>query len=329
MIAVITGSNGFIGSHLVEALLRQDFSVRCIDIQDHCRFLPADSRIEYHCIDCRNIDAIIKSNVLENADYVFHLAGSTKDIRLEAFRQSNVLPTENILQVLVKKNIPVRRFIYASTQAVGGPAESLDCPVSELMTPRPVGYYARSKLEGEAVVRKYMDRILSTILRPASVYGPRDVDFFNIFKQLNSHLCLYPANRDKYVSLLYVTDLIQGMIRAAQSPDAKNQTYFLCSDKPVCWEEIYTSAVRVVNKKVITFSIPRTVVECFGKIGDLYGKFTGHYSLINSQKILLSGPRYWVCSADLAKKDFGFRAAVSLLEGLKATYRWYVENKWL
>ncbi|MBN2028911.1 NAD-dependent epimerase/dehydratase family protein [bacterium] len=329
MIAVVTGSNGFIGSHLVEELLRQNFSVRCIDLQDSVRYVLHHPRMAYYQIDCADVDALLKTDVLENADYVFHLAGSTKDIHLDSFRRSNVLPTENILQVLVQKNIPIRRFVYASTQAVGGPAESLDHPVSESMTPSPVGYYAQSKLEGEEVVRRYRDRIPATILRPASVYGPRDVDFFNIFKQLKSRLCLYPANRDKYVSLLYVADLIKGMIQAAQSSHAKNQTYFLSSDDPVCWKEIYTSAVQIVNKKGITFSIPQAAVECFGKMGDLYGKITGHYSLVNSQKVLLSRPRYWVCTVEKAKKEFGFQPSVGLIEGLEMTYQWYVENQWL
>ncbi len=329
MIAVVTGSNGFIGSHLVEELLKEDFNVRCIDIHDCARYLPDHSRIRYYRIDCADIHALSRSNVLKNADYVFHLAGSTKNIKLEAFRQSNVLPTENILQVIVNRNIHLNRFIYISTQAAAGPAESLNQPISEEIMPNPVGYYAQSKLEGEHVVRKYMDRVASTVLRPASVYGPRDVDFFKIFQQIDHHICLYPANRDKTISLIYVTDLVRGMVQVAQSPRTKNQTYFLCADDPICWKEIYVSIAQIEKKMVISFTIPQSVVELFGKIGDLYGKITGHYSLVNSQKILLSKPNYWICSSEKAKKDFGFRATVPLSEGLESTYRWYIENKWL
>jgi len=329
MIAVVTGSNGFIGSHLVEELLRQGFFVRCIDIHDCARYLPDSPRITYYCINCADIEAISKTDILEDADYVFHLAGSTKNVKLEAFRKGNVLPTENILQVIVNRNIHLKRFIYISTQAAAGPAESLSQPVSEKMTPHPVGYYAQSKLEGEYAVQRYTNQVPFTILRPASVYGPRDVDFFNIFKQINNHLCLYPGNRDKYISLIYVADFVRGMIQAAQSPRTKNQTYFLCADDSVCWREIYTSIALVEKKRATAFNIPQSVVEFFGKLGDFYGRMTGQFSIVNSQKILLSKPSYWICSAEKAKKDFGFQATVTLSEGLEVTYRWYVENKWL
>ena len=133
MIAVVTGSNGFIGSHLVEELLRQDFSVRCVDLQDAARYVDEHPNITYCKIDCADIDALSQSNVLIDADYVFHLAGSTKDIKLDSFRRSNVLPTENILMILVEKKIPVKRFVYASTQAAGGPANDNITSLTDLV----------------------------------------------------------------------------------------------------------------------------------------------------------------------------------------------------
>ena len=83
------------------------------------------------------------------------------------------------------------------------------------------------------------------------------------------------------------------------------------------------------DKRVIELSIPQSIVNWICKAGDLYTKLSGRYTIVNSRKAALSQPRYWICAAQRAKKDFGFKTDVSLLEGLKITYRWYRENGWL
>lgn len=323
MIAVVTGSNGFIGSHLVEALLEQGFYIRCLHFTNHGSTSKNRSRIEHYTIDYTDPHAIMETRALEDAEYVFHLAGVTKCLTMEEFRSGNVLPTKNLLQVLVKGKNQLKRIVYISSQAAAGPANTFDNPITEANIPEPIESYGQSKLEAERIVQAYADKIPFTIIRPCAVYGPRDVDFLNVVRLIDNHLSIYPGYRDKYISIIYVTDLVNGILRAAQSSATVGKTYFLCADEPISWCSIHNTFANIANKYVIELSIPQFIVDLVCKAGDAYSRITGKYSLMNSQKIALSKPNYWICSSEQAKQDFGFVTRVSLKQGMEMVYRWY------
>jgi nucleoside-diphosphate-sugar epimerase len=195
--------------------------------------------------------------------------------------------------------------------------------------PQPVEAYGRSKLEAERVVRSYASWIPSTIIRPCSVYGPRDVDFLQAFRQVSHGWGIYPGCRDRYLSLIFVGDLVNGIVQAAQTPAAAGRTYFLCADRPLSWRDLYRAMAGVMGTRIVELNIPQWAIDWAGRAGDVYSRLSGRYSLANSQKIALSRPRYWVCSSERAREDLRFAARVSLPEGLEATYRWYVEHGWL
>jgi len=329
MIAVVTGANGFIGSHLVEELLTQGFRVRCLDNRKSVHSFIEDARVEYYTMDCSQLDVLSDAPILENVDYVFHLAGGTKHTNLEEFRRSNVLPTKNLLQCLKKKRIQLKRFLYMSSQAAAGPAHSFDQPITETRIPKPSGDYGKSKFEAEHIVQDFSTVIPYTILRPSSVFGPRDVDFLNIFRQVKIHLSVFPGYSNNYISIIYVTDLVKGILQAVRSPVAVGKIYFLSNDDPVRWKDIHRMIANVQDKRVIEFHLSQKLVSAMGRFGDIYSKLTRKYSIINSQKIALSKPKYWICSSERAKQDFGFSTRVSLLDGLRMTHHWYRENGWL
>jgi nucleoside-diphosphate-sugar epimerase len=328
MLAIVTGSNGFVGSHLVRLLLEQGFTVRSLDLV-HDDSAPHHPRLERYSLDCADSQALRESGALQGltgADYVFHLAGVTKRATLEQFRAGNVLPTVNLLQALGAH--PPRRFIYVSSQAAAGPARELGQPKTETCAPAPAEAYGQSKLEAECVVRAYADCIASTIIRPCAVYGPRDVDFLQVFRQVRRGLGLHPG-LDKYVSLIFVGDLVRGMLQAAQSPRAAGQTYFLSSDERLRWRDVYRAVAQALGRRLLELNVPQWAVDLAGRAGDVYARWSGRCGLANSQKVALSRAPYWLCSAQRARQDFGFAARVSLEQGLQATYRWYVEQGWL
>ena len=329
VIAVVTGASGFIGNHLVNLLVKEGFIVRCLDVKNKKNSSVSNQRVEHFYIDCTEFDMLLKTRALEGADYIFHLAGGTKLTNLEAFRKYNVLSTKNILQAVTERKIRLKRFVFVSSQASVGPASSMDRPVIESDKQCPVGDYGRSKWEAERVVMEYGNSIPYTIIRPSSVYGPGDVDFLNIFKQIKGHLSIYPGYRDKYLTIIFVTDLVRGLLLATRAFRAEGNTYFLGSEDPVSWCDVHRIITKVMNKKVLELNIPQWIVELVGRAGDIFSRLTGRFVIFNTQKIALSKPRYWICSSERAKKDFGFKSRVSLLEGMDITCSWYKENNWL
>jgi nucleoside-diphosphate-sugar epimerase len=331
-VAVVTGSRGFIGSHLVEGLVAQGIRVRLLMRAGTTPELAAVSggAIEQFIVDYDDPRSLEKTRALEGADYVFHLAGVTKGVSQREFNAGNVLPTTRLLDALSAQNDgQLKRFVLVSSQAAGGPARALDAPRDESQVCEPIEQYGRSKLEAERVVASRGDRIPFTIVRPSAVYGPRDRDFLTIFKYARRGLGLYPASRDRYLSLIHVRDVVRGILAAAQATQAAGHAYFLTAEPAVSWRDVYRAVAEAVGRQVSEINLPQALVDAAGLLGDLHALVTGTPTLVTRQKVTLSRADYWICSGAKAERDFAFRAGIGLREGMRETYRWYVEHGWL
>ena len=332
-IALVTGSRGFIGSHLVEALVAQGIRVRCLVRAGTTPELASitGGAIEHCVVDYDDPRSLATSGALDGVSYVFHVGGVTKGVSQREFNAGNVAPTSRLVDALAaqRKGGPLERVVLVSSQAAAGPARSLDAPRDESQADEPIEEYGRSKLEAERVVASRGDTIPFTIVRPSAVYGPRDRDFLTIFKQARRGVGLYPASRDRFISLIHVRDVVRGLIAAARSPTATGRTYFLTAEPAVSWRDVYRAAGDAMGRKISEFNIPQALVDAAGVLGDVHAWLTGTPSLVTRQKVALSRADYWVCSGARAERDFGFRAGIGLREGMGETYRWYVEHGWL
>ena len=236
MIAVVTGSTGFIGRHLVEGLLARGAEVRAIVRPETARDAvgPGVESFEADLLDDRSLR---NSRAWEGATHVFHLAGRTRGRTLAQFRAGNVFPTANLLSAIAARSGTRPRVVLASSQAAAGPAPCADKPVTEADRPVPVEAYGRSKLQAEQAVARYRDQFPVTIVRPSAVYGPRDRDFLAAFKQASRRIAFHAVPRANRFSLVYVTDLVDALVRAAERPVAAGRTYFVAAPEPVSWGE--------------------------------------------------------------------------------------------
>lgn len=328
MIAVITGSTGFIGRHLVDALLEQGAEVRALARPETPRD-RRDARIGYWEADLLDDRSVRESPVWTGATHVFHLAGMTKARTLDQFRGGNVFPTANVLAALAGRGGRPPRVVLVSSQAAAGPASAADAPMRESDRPLPVEAYGRSKLQAEQAVVRYRDSLPVTIVRPSSVYGPGDRDFLNVFKQERRRVALRVVPRDHVLSLVHVRDVVRALRLAATTPAAVGRTYFVSGEAPVSWGELYDAIDEVVGTHPIPVRVPSPLLRLVARGGDLVSAVTGRPLIANRNKAALARPRWWVCDPSRAREDLGWRAEVPLLDGLRETYTWYVEARWL
>ena len=332
-VVIVTGSRGFIGSHLVEALVAEGVRVRRLLRAGSARELATISggSIEQFVVDYDDPRTFDKTSALDGVDYVFHVGGVTKGVSQREFDAGNVLPTRRLADALSarRRDGQLKRFVLVSSQAAAGPARALDAPRDESEPNEPIEEYGRSKLEAERVITSRGDTVPFTILRPSAVYGPRDRDFLTIFKQARRGVGLYPASRDRHLSVIHVRDVVRGLLAAARSPQALGRTYFLTAEPAVSWRDVYAAAAEAVGRQISEINIPQPLVDAAGMLGDLQAWVTGTPTLVTRQKVALSKADYWICSGARAQQDFGFRAGIGLREGMRETYRWYVEHRWL
>jgi len=328
MIVVVTGSTGFIGRHLVDALLERGAEVRAL-VRPETPRDRRDPRIGHWQADLLDDRSVRESPVWSGVTHVFHLAGVTKARTLDQFRAGNVIPTANVLAALAARGGKAPRVVLVSSQAASGPARSADAPVRETDPPQPIEAYGQSKLQAEQATVRYRNVLRITIVRPPSVYGPGDRDFLNVFRQERHRVAIRALPRDHLLSVVYVTDLVRALLLSAEQTVAAGRTYFVAEETPITWGELYDAVDAILGHAPIGVPLPSLVLHLAARGGEIVSALTGRASIVNRNKAALAKPQWWLCDSSLAREELGWRAEVPLVAGLRATYNWYVEARWL
>ncbi|HUI45064.1 MAG TPA: NAD-dependent epimerase/dehydratase family protein [Nitrospirota bacterium] len=323
---LVTGGTGFVGSHLVERLLRNNYAVTCL-VRDplHVRWLEGmDVRLAQG--DCTRPESL--ANAVQGASAVFHCAGLTKAIHVQDYYVVNHLGTKNLLEACARYNPGIEKFVLVSSQAAAGPSPD-GRPVRDGDTPHPVSDYGRSKLLAEDEVRGYQDRLPVVILRPSSVYGPRDVDIYELFRWASRGLTLQMTGGDRYLNLCYVEDLTAALLLSAEQRTQSGSIYFVAENRPYSWSEIWALLLSTGEVKARTIKIPYGAAYLIGLAFEIGSLFAKRPALANRQKMREAAQRYWLCDIGKIENDLRFRAEYPLQKGLELTWQWYRKNQWL
>jgi len=326
VVALVTGATGFIGSHLVELLLKKNYAVRVLLRKTSDTVWLSGLPIEYVYGDLFDTDALRRA--VTGVDYVFHSAGVTKARTQGGYYRGNSEGTKNILDAVAAANSGLKRFVHISSQAAAGPSPDRT-PITEDAAPHPITTYGRSKLRAEEACVASADRFAITIVRPPAVYGPRDKDVFEFFNTMSKGLQPMVGMKEKYVSLVHVGDLVRGFVLAAESEKARAQTYFISSGKVYGWKEIGEVTRAVLGKKALRIRVPEAGVYTIAAFAELFGKFSSKPVLINFEKARDMVQDNWTCDSGKARRDFGYTQEISLEAGIRNTVEWYRTKGWL
>ncbi len=327
MKALITGANGFIGTNLVKRLQAEGWSLRILVRKESRLRHSLSDGVEIVTVDYSDYTTLIEP--VKGIDVIFHLAGITKGLDRKHFRSANVMPLENLCRAITESGAKPGKLVFSSSLTAGGPAINCELPNTEKISRPPIDLYGESKLAAEEVLKKYGDTVPHTILRLAAVFGPWDVDFLVLFKQLYGGLNLYFGDKYKYVNALHVEDVLNALKESAINKNAHNQLYYIGHDHSFTWQMIHNSILRAAGRKGFEVSIPFFVAKAVCTLGSAWMRLSNKPVLLNSEKIKLSKPRYWACSNQKAKTELGFNPAISIEEGMRRTMEWYVDNGWL
>ena len=231
---IVTGGAGFIGSHLVNELVKQGIKVTVLDNLSTGNKQNINPKAEF--IECD----IFKNTygdldfLLNGADTVFHLAAKTavqESIEKPSlYNNVNVVGTLNLLEAAAA--MKVKRFVFSSSSSVYGDAKS---PTSETHPLNPISPYALSKLIGEQYCKLYSNiyDIDTVCLRYFNVYGDRMNNegyklVFPIFKEqmLNNKPLTINNDGKQRRDFIYVDDVVKANILAATDTDPLNGEVF-------------------------------------------------------------------------------------------------------
>ncbi|MBI4822992.1 MAG: NAD-dependent epimerase/dehydratase family protein [Nitrospirae bacterium] len=321
MKVLVTGATGFIGSHLVEELLRRDYEVTCLVRKtSNLQWLDGlDITLLYG--DCEDRESLFSA--VKGQELILHLAGLTKAKKARDFFRINTLGTENLVSVVAQAEPNIRKFVFLSSLAAVGPSRN-GKPVNEDTLPQPVSEYGRSKLQAEEAVLKFKNHLPVTIIRPPAVYGPRDKDLYVFYRMLKKGI--FPYWGMCYYSLIYVDDLVKAITEIGVSTDTYGETYFVSDGNIYSNVDIANAISQAVGSRPIRLRIPNRFLPIIASIGGILSRKTG---IINIDKIKeICYPR-WVCDSSKANMKFGFLPKTKIKEGITWTANWYKIHRWL
>jgi nucleoside-diphosphate-sugar epimerase len=323
---LVTGGTGFVGSHLVEALLSRGHEVTCL-VRDPGRVrwlagLPV-RLIRGDCSIPESLPAAV-----EGASVVYHVAGLTKARKAREYYEVNQIGTRNLLDACARSTAGIGKFILVSSLAAAGPSSD-GRPVTATDTPRPVSDYGRSKHLAEGEALRFRDRVPVVILRPSAVYGPRDRDMFELFRYAVKGLTLEISGGDRFINPCYVEDLVEAMLLSAHREAPSGSIYFVSEKRTYSWAEFSRTLLSTGGVRARNIKIPYWAAYGVALLTELGGMLSGTAPITNRQKVKEAVQKYWVCDVEKIERDLGFRAAYPLDRGLTATWRWYRENGWI
>jgi len=324
---LVTGATGFIGSHMAELLLAHGSEVVCpVRCRSALRHLAG---VDVELLAVNEIERQIPHG--PPIDCVIHIAGATRAVDYGSYRAANVDYTRRLLELFTAPRLKagLKRFVLVSSQAAAGPSPDDGTPIKESDAPHPISLYGRSKLEAEELTARFKGEIPITVIRPSTVFGPRDADVLGVFRCARYRLAPFLAGPDRLVSIIYVQDLVEGILKAALSPLSLGKTYFVANPKPVVWRAFVMEAARILGYRAIALPIPVPAIKVLAVAGDLICRLTGSPPLVRSEKLEEMKQIAWVCSTEQAREDLDWVPRTPLNEALKKTAAWYRAHGWI
>jgi nucleoside-diphosphate-sugar epimerase len=340
---LVTGATGFIGQHLARALIERGDEVTALKRKSSR--VEALEQLGVKLVEGDVTDAESLRAAVAGADVLFHLAGLTTAFNLAAFLKVNEQGTRNVMEACAARtNPPV--VVHVSSIAAAGPSRP-GKPHTEDGPSAPVSNYGRSKRAGEIAAQAFADRLPLTIVRPPIIFGPGDRAVLEIFKPIRRFgIHLVPGYRRNLFSLLYVADLVSGLLVAADGghrvcsdrihavADGENNEnqgyYYLAHDEPPSYADLGRLIGRALGRRR-TLCIPTLmpIVWLTAATSDLVGRMRGRPAVFNLDKAREAAAGSWSCSAERAKRELGWSCAADLPARLKETADWYRRERWL
>ncbi len=321
----VTGGAGFIGSHLIERLIRSGHEIRCLILpRQRCPWLK-DYALEF--VEGNILDEKSLAGFVTGLDVIVHLAGLTRARFDHEYFTVNAQGTLNLLHSIRAHNPVLSQFIAMSSQAAVGPSPD-HVYISEDHPMNPMTPYGKSKAEVERTLTEGTVAVPYTIVRAPSVFGPRDFDFVSVFKMVQMGFKLVLGKKNK-LSFVYVKNLVEGISLMIGNPKALNQIFFISDDKALTWLEFNNFIEKAAGVRAHSLYIPEFVVSFASRYSSLKARLLKEPVLISKHKIEEMRQPYWMISNEKAKKELGYTPLYSTEEGIRESIPWYFNQRWV
>jgi len=309
---LLTGSNGFIGRHLL-------YSLKKISELDVAILSRNDNGLNKKVLNVDLLDDFELSDYLKYYDVVIHVAAMANANELDDSVELFKMNVDSTLRLAQQSALAgVKRFIFISTIKVNGESTEMDTPFDMNVSVEPLNQYGLSKYLAESGLKKISSEcdLEVVIIRPPLVYGPGvKANFASLMNLVSKGIPLpFGCITHNQRSLVSVTNLVDLIITCIDHPKAANQVFLVSDDHDVSTSEMVREMAIALNKPTWQLPVP---IWCYRFIGKLFNKSDVVDRLTGSLQVDISH----------TKETLGWKPPQTLQEGFKQTAQAFLQAK--
>jgi dihydroflavonol-4-reductase len=326
---LITGGTGFIGSRL---------ALKCLEGGDSVLIFgqvntPGEEE-NRKLLESRGATVILGSvtdrerviDVLQGVDIVYHLAAAQHEANVpdQRFWDVNVTGTRTLLEASVKAH--VQRFIYGSTIGVYGSPDH--GPITNDSPLQPENVYGVTKLAAENLVLSFQQELPVAIIRISETYGPGDHRLLKLFKAIKKHVFFMIGSGKNLHHLIYIDDLVEGLLLSAVAEEAVGKTFVLAGHEPITTNAMVTTIANHLGVSIRRFRAPLFPFLSLAAVLEAILRPLGIQPPLHRRRMDFFKKNF-AFSLEHPAKILGFTPRHTFNQGVAATLRWYTDMGYL
>ena len=328
---LITGANGFLGTHLSSRLLEQGHTVYGL-VRNPKKIVVTHPQFVVIKGDLNSAKLSWIDFLPDDLEVCIHTAGLVHSYQTDDFNKVNAEGLNFLLEALKNKSNLINsfKFILISSLASAGPV-SFGEMKQENDPDFPVSYYGRSKKAAEEILKLHAPKNwIISIIRPPMIIGPGDTAVLDIFKMVKSRIIILPGinSKIKEYSFVCVYDLVDTIILVYKSN--KSHFLYIAHDDVITFLELVNQIKKCMKIKVLFYlPIPILLIRWISKILAFVHQFFNHNLRLTPDKIFELEGSAWVCQNIKSKTILAQEYNYPIKKTIEVTYEDYCKRKWL
>lgn len=319
MKSLVTGGSGFIGSHLVEDLVKRGHEVRALVRSTSSLLRLRTLKVDLVQGDTRDKDSLRAA--VRDMDYVFHLGGVIHAPDCRTYFEVNAEGTRNLVEACLEVNPALRKFVHVSSISAAGPSPSDAAPDEEAEC-RPVSDYGRSKLAAEGIVLAAAGRLPVTVIRPPNVMGPRQKELAEAIKLLRMRIKPLIGRKSSRTSIAAVGDVVRALVLAAEDPRSAGRIYYVTDGRAYSWREITNAVAEEVGVGRFYLPVPFPVQYLIAALAEGAARVLKKAPLVSREHVRAARRRCWVFDGSRIGRELGFTTESDMKAAVRAAVAW-------